>query len=221
MSHKEEWVSIQIDAPFIYNEQTTKETEHVWFLFHGYGQLAEHFIRRFDILNPITHHVVALQGLSRFYLDEKYEKIGASWMTRMHRDRDIVHQKKYIEEVVQNRLLSIPSFDVKRNYFAFSQGGATLLRWLVDAQPEVNALILWAADIPTEFTPEDFSFLSEDSKVIYVIGDNDPFRSFLEIEKLKEFIKQLNCKTEIVTFRGGHSVNRPTLKNVLQNHHLI
>ncbi|ANQ49337.1 alpha/beta hydrolase [Flammeovirga sp. MY04] len=220
MEYQEEWVKLQVEAPFVFNREATKETEHVWFLFHGYGQLAEHFIRRFDILEE-HHHVVALQGLSRFYLDDKYEKIGASWMTRMHREKDIIHQKKYIEEVVQNRLLSIPSFDVKRNFFAFSQGGATLLRWLVDAQPEVNALILWAADIPKEFTVEDFDFLSPDSKVIYVIGDNDPFRSFIEIEKLKDFIKQLKCETDIVTFRGGHSVNRPTLKTVLKNHQLF
>ncbi|WP_281613723.1 hypothetical protein [Flammeovirga sp. SubArs3] len=215
MENQKEWVSIKMDAPFYTNGNQSEETEHLWFLFHGYGQLAEHFMRRFDIVDPKKHHVVALQGLSRFYLDNKYEKIGASWMTRMEREKDIIHQKRYIDEVYYDRLFNTKVFDIKKNFFAFSQGGATLMRWLKNTQPEVDSIVMWGADFPHELSPEDFSFLNEEVNLIYVIGENDPFLEMIKLERIKKLLNDLTCNTEIVTFKGGHHVHRETLQKII------
>ncbi len=41
----------------------------LWFVCHGYGQLAERFLRQFAPLDDGTRLIVAPEALSRFYLD--------------------------------------------------------------------------------------------------------------------------------------------------------
>lgn len=217
MENQKEWVSLQMDAPFYTNGPLSKEHTHLWFAFHGYGQLADHFMKRFDILDIGQHHIVACQGLSRFYLDAEYKKIGASWMTRLDREIDIIHQQRYISQVFHNRISKVGSSidKMKLNYFAFSQGGATLLRWLKEFKPRVDNLIMWAADFPKEFTKEDFSFLRKDSNFFIVLGDKDPYRTMIDINRQKDLVESINCNSEIITFDGGHHVRRDVLNQLI------
>ena len=53
------------------------ETREIWFVVHGYGQLAEYFIRHFRGLDDGTRYIVAPEGLSRFYVKE-WTRVGAS-----------------------------------------------------------------------------------------------------------------------------------------------
>ncbi|WP_052444282.1 alpha/beta hydrolase [Flammeovirga sp. OC4] len=219
MEHHQQWVPLQVEAPFYTNGTVTNKTEHLWMVLHGYGQLADHFMRRFDILNTDRHHVVGCQGLSRFYLDKQYQKVGASWMTKLDREADIRHQQEYLSNVFENRLseLGDQKDHLKFNYLAFSQGGATLLRWLKYYKPKVDNLILWAADMPKEFTLDDYSFLSPDSTVFIVLGDRDPFRTFIDIKKQKELLNSLNCNSKFINFDGGHHVRRDVLEECVKH----
>ncbi|MGH7540318.1 MAG: hypothetical protein ACRELC_04915, partial [Gemmatimonadota bacterium] len=54
---------------------------HVWFVLHGYGQLAPRFVRSFEALDDGSRWIVAPEGLHRYYLDHAERKVGASWMT--------------------------------------------------------------------------------------------------------------------------------------------
>ncbi|KXX72081.1 alpha/beta hydrolase [Flammeovirga sp. SJP92] len=217
MEQQKNWVPLQIEAPFYTNGVLTEQTEHLWMVFHGYGQLADHFMRRFDILSSEEHHVVSCQGLSRFYLDSQYQKVGASWMTKLDREADIRHQQLYISNVFENRLNALGEKKVKYNYLAFSQGGATLLRWLNYYKPKVDNLILWAGDIPKELTAEDFSFLTPNSNVMMVLGDKDPFRTFIDVKRQKELLNSLNCNSKFIKFDGGHHVRRDVLEECVKH----
>src|SRR2546422_2073748 len=57
-------------------------TRQLWFVCHGYGQLAGRFIRHFEQLNDGSRVIVAPEGLSRFYLSESapQRRVGASLM---------------------------------------------------------------------------------------------------------------------------------------------
>jgi len=52
----------------------------VWFVLHGYGQLAARFLRHFEPLDDGTRLMVAPEALSRFYLGEARAErgVGAS-----------------------------------------------------------------------------------------------------------------------------------------------
>lgn len=59
--------------------------QRVWFVLHGYGQLAPDILRPFDGVVPADTCVVAPEGLSRFYRDmprpdgSHLQRVGATW----------------------------------------------------------------------------------------------------------------------------------------------
>src|SRR5436189_6276382 len=77
---------------------TLGSSEHaaeVWFVCHGYGQLASRFLERFRPIEAERRCIVAPEGLSRFYLTESAaeRRGGASWVTggdRLREDEDYV-----------------------------------------------------------------------------------------------------------------------------------
>src|SRR5712691_5295634 len=80
-------------------------TQAVWFVLHGYGQLAERFLHHFEPLDDGSRLIVAPEGLSRFYLGDPAErpsperKVGASWMTREDRLAEIGDYVRYCDAV--------------------------------------------------------------------------------------------------------------------------
>ena len=59
------------------------------YVLHGYGQLAQFFVRKFQAAADSGWHVVAPEGGHRFYLKGTSGRVGASWMTREDRLSDI------------------------------------------------------------------------------------------------------------------------------------
>lgn len=82
-------------------------SREVWFVVHGYRQLAERFIRRFEALPGVGQDraVVAPEALSRFYIEEEVgphgseSRVGASWMTRADRDHEILDYVEYLDRL--------------------------------------------------------------------------------------------------------------------------
>lgn len=79
----------------------------IWFVLHGYRQLAERFIRRFEALPGVgrSRAVVAPEALSRFYVEEEpgphgpRSRVGASWMTRADREHEIDDYVHYLDRL--------------------------------------------------------------------------------------------------------------------------
>ena len=72
----------------------------VWFVLHGYGQLAGRFLRHFDPIDDGSRLVVAPEGLSRFYVSENSaERVGATWMTKEDRLAEIDDYVRYLDAV--------------------------------------------------------------------------------------------------------------------------
>ena len=118
-----------------------------WVVLHGYGQLASRFLRGFESLATPSRLVVAPEGLSRFYLDAGGGKVGASWMTKEDRVREIGDYLGYLEQV---RTAVVPP--VPLTILGFSQGVATAARWAVCTSPAPVRLIAWGGLVPEEIT---------------------------------------------------------------------
>src|SRR5690606_29110285 len=79
------------------------ELGQVWFVCHGYGQLAARFIRRFRGLDNGRRLIVAPEALSRFYVGDHggphgpESRVGATWMTREDRLREIDDYVRYLD----------------------------------------------------------------------------------------------------------------------------
>ena len=188
----EQHVNFEFSAPYYTLNELTDLTTDVWIVCPGYGQLSKHFIRRFDVFDSETHFVVALQGLSKFYLSG-HQKVGASWMTKEDRSTDLNNQKSYFEATMEHALKGKDIKQYKLHLLGFSQGVSMISRMAVFAKSPFATLILWAGGFPTELTDADFSFVDSESNLRVVLGDQDEFYSLSknyqkEIDRMREVI---------------------------------
>lgn len=63
-------LTFQFKARYFTAGEVTQQTKHIWFVLHGYGQLADNFIRKFEVIQSPETVVIAPEGLSRFYLQD-------------------------------------------------------------------------------------------------------------------------------------------------------
>jgi len=189
------------------------EAENIWLIFHGYGQLASGIIRKFDGFENKKLHVIAPEGSSIFYFRRNPIIIGASWMTRRHREDEIEDYLKYIDAVYGSLNLRD---DQTFNVLGFSQGSSTMMRWLNHARPKVSKLINWAGEFPWDV---DFKMMTKYLDTIpikyYCVGDNDEFVTAERFQTLKLKIVEIGSSFQIKRFIGKHEINRKLLLDII------
>jgi predicted esterase len=192
------------------------QTKKVWFVIHGYGQLAQYFIKKFSALENPETCVIAPEGLSRFYLEDVTKrsqsgnnKVGATWMTRENRLMDIENYLTYLNSIFRKEIPN--SFSGQITLFGFSQGGATVSRWALDGKVSYDRLILWAGIFPNDMDFEKGTSLFKDKEIIEVFGDQDPFLTDSRLIEMKELNKKLSLEPTLIEFKGGHEINQQTL----------
>jgi predicted esterase len=186
-----------------------------WYLcFHGYGQLAGQFIYKFTEVQRADRLFVVPEALSKFYLDDRYDKIGASWMTREDRLGEIADYCQYLDQVYEQWKALVPA-EARLHLIGFSQGCTTLTRWATKRQPECNSMLLWgggfAEDVDYKAAAEYWG--SKELMVIY--GDSDPFLNEERLVHHRAFAEgqELAYKTHV--FSGAHEIPRPVLREIL------
>jgi predicted esterase len=199
---------------FTHGEPSDK-TEYLWFVTHGYGQLASSIIRKFEGFDPTTHFVVAPEALNRFYWNFKTNVVGASWMTRQDRLDEIEDYSTYLDTVyAQFRAQVAPS--VKIIFFGFSQGCATQMRWIMKGLPNYDHLILWGGVLPEDLDYQPFANYFGTKKLTFVCGDNDEFINQEGIEKHFALAKEKGLAMNFVGFEGRHEVLVDILEKVFE-----
>lgn len=189
-------------------------TRQLWFVVHGYGQLAQFFIQKFKVLEEAGICVVAPEGLSRFYIDGNGGRVGASWMTKENRLMDIENYIEYLNEVYKKETAHVESLPPV-TLLGFSQGTATVTRWLLKGELKVNRLILWAGLFPPDIDFKTGSELLKGIEVTEVYGKRDPFISLASLQHLNELNEKLNLQPTIMEFDGKHELNNDILLRFL------
>ena len=82
-------ITIPKTARYFVLGEASEQIEEIWFVIHGYGQLANYFIKKFEVLNNGKNLIVAPEALHRFYWKGFDGKVGASWMTNVERLEEI------------------------------------------------------------------------------------------------------------------------------------
>ncbi|WP_324677707.1 phospholipase [Hymenobacter sp. GOD-10R] len=192
-------------------------TRRVWFVAHGYGQLAAYFIRHFAFLAEAdpTLVIVAPEGLSKFYLNGTSGRIGATWMTREDRLTEIADYVSYLNQLA-TKILTLCPPEVAVTVLGFSQGAATVSRWLTQASFRPARLILWAGAFPPDMDVEVGTHLLHQFLVTVVCGDDDPFVSAEELKKQLTFLRSYGIEPEVIRFAGKHALHTETLRQLGQ-----
>lgn len=167
----------------------------LWFACHGYGQLAERFVGHFASLDDGTRLIVAPEALSRFYLDpipkrrhDPSPRVGASWMTRENRESEIADYVSYLERAAEEVRKSLTGAAPQIVVLGFSQGTATVCRWLAASAMRADQLVLWSGTIPPELDLAAWAERLRGATITLVAGERDelvpPSMMVAEAERL-------------------------------------
>lgn len=184
-----------------------EQTRAVWIALHGYGQLAADFLAALHPLDNGRNLVVAPEALSRFYVDDVHQKVGASWMTREDREAEIEDQRNYLDALYRVATHAAPS-DVLVNVLGFSQGATAACRWAASTSYRIDNLVSWAGEFPAELESSNaFSRFNS----YFVHGDRDPFLSDSHLERVAMLKRIPGWHVNTLSFAGKHSLHRDTL----------
>lgn len=215
------YIPVRRTARYYTLGELSENTREIWFAVHGYGQLAEYFIRHFRPLNDGMRFIVAPEALSRFYVKE-WTRVGASWITKEEREYEIPEYVQYLSDIfakVKEELREKGGnpHEVRLIGCGFSQGVTTLTRWLVREHISAERLICWGGDIPREFDQSPhFEFLSR-MKPTFVVGKDDEFITPNVLETMLAHYRSKGLTFDFVPFDGGHVMDAELLKRIVQS----
>ena len=191
------------------------DPDEIWLVLHGYGQLAERFLARFETLDDGRRLIVAPEGLSRFYTDEmrKHEKVGASWMTREDRLAEIEDYVAYLDKVHAEVRTGPGAAAARLVVLGFSQGSATAARWALRGTARVDRLVLWAGTLPPDIDLRATAARLSAMDLTIVAGEHDDWvQSNLALQE--EAMAEAGVRYRLVEFAGGHSIEAEVLKRL-------
>lgn len=189
---------------------------------HGFAQLARAFIEEFRTISRPGRLIVAPEALNRFYLNREggragaSARVGATWMTREDRLAEIDDYVRYLDDLHREITEGQQREDVRVTALGFSQGTATVARWLVHGTGRIDRLVLWAGLLPPEIdpagTPRDRLASTE---LVLVRGTHDEMLDATQLETQRESLEKAGARVTVLEFDGGHRMDRDTLARVI------
>jgi len=194
--------------------------EQVWLVCHGYGQLADRFIRRFSAIADGSRLIVAPEALSRFYVSggsvphAMNEKVGASWMTREARDSEIEDHVTYLDRVTSEIFEAVDRARVRFVALGFSQGAAVICRWAALTITPPDHVVLWGSGVPAELLEGEGKAGLSRATLTIVVGAADPIADGGRVDAHRKQLERAAVGYRFVSYDGGHEIDGPVLRDI-------
>ena len=197
--------------------EVSADTRQLWFVCHGYRQLASRFVHLFAGLVDLGAVVVAPEALSRFYIDPApgrhgpEDRVGASWMTRVDREAEIADYVRYLDKLAARVRGAVrePCAQPKIVVLGFSQGVHTAARWAALGTTPVDELVLWGAYLPGDLPIGD---ALRRLRLTLVFGEDDPTADPRLAREQDKRLAAAGIEPARVVSPGGHRVDRGVLR---------
>ena len=190
-------------------------TREVWFACHGYAQLAGRFLDKLRVLDDGHRHLVAPEGLSRFYLSESAaeRRVGACWMTREDRLAEIDDYVHYLDTVYAAVFARVDRAAVTVHALGYSQGAATVSRWAGMGAARIDRVVLWGGELPPDLdlSKEPAAGRLRAGRLTFVYGRSDEFITPKIVETTKQRLREHGIPYREMPFDGGHELNASVL----------
>lgn len=192
----------------------------VWFVLHGYGQLAGDFVRYFGDLAADDTLVVAPEAMNRFYsvaadvAPARDRPVGATWMTREDRESEVADYVEYLDGVFDAvNGGSLPP-GARINVLGFSQGAATAARWIAHGRVPATRLILWGGLVPPDADLSRGPHSLRGVPLTIVLGSRDHYVSDAALDDDVARLGRAGIAATVVRFDGGHALSRAVLRQL-------
>ncbi len=182
----------------------------LWLVCHGYSQMAAEFLEQLRPIDDGSRLIVAPEGLNYFYKKGFDGPVGANWMTRYQREAAIADNSAYLEALL-HRYLAALSPDVRVVLFGFSQGVATLCRWITRYHPPFHDLILWAGLPPEDIDYREHLDYFAERNLYFYFSPTDPFITPERREQVACIEARDGLFFHKKTYLGAHDIPEPAL----------
>jgi predicted esterase len=184
----------------------------IWFVCHGYGQLARAFLDEFAVLDDGTRLLVAPEGLSRYYTRHEAREVGASWMTREDRLAEIADYIAYLDAVYHAVLGAVDRTAARVVALGFSQGAATAARWIALGRAVPDRVVLWGEPLPPDLDLTLAGPKLAETRLTFVFGTEDHRVSPEGIRGAERQLLEHDVPFETIRYAGGHHLDARTLE---------
>lgn len=216
----EHHIAVARTARYFVTGEPSSSIRDVWFVCHGYGQLASDFVKEFDCIASPERLIVAPEGLSRFYVPagEGFHgpdaKIGATWMTREDREAEISDYVAYLDRLYDSIFEQVDRGGARVTVLGFSQGGATANRWLTRGKARADRLLMWGCLLASDADLNHAATYFRDTELSIIYGTRDQFANTGMIADYEKLLREHSVPYRLETFNGGHRMDRDTLKRL-------
>jgi predicted esterase len=207
-------LEFQAKHNYYLSRSPTGKEHSLWLVFHGYGQLAQFFLRKFTFLFREDCLIAAPEGLNHFYLEGFSGRVGANWMTKHEREVDIANNISYLNQMMDELLRQLPHVR-KINTLGFSQGAATMSRWVCQTAVKPAKVVFWGGAPAHDLNPTLLADALKDSLVLLAKGENDPFlqsENYSAQQALLDKAGLVNFKE--LGYAGGHELEAGLLEEI-------
>jgi predicted esterase len=207
-------IRFDYEAKYFLSHEPTFTEKEIWLVLHGYGQLAEFFIRKFNRSFSSEKLFIAPEGTNHTYLEGFQGRVGANWMTRHERESAIENNHRFLDTLLDSIL---PGYVTppKIHVLGFSQGAATATRWASRSKPQIETLVLWAGGFAMDLTLDDAREKFKNTRLILALGERDELITPESILKQEELIAGLNKEIVRLSFPGGHEIDHDLLEKII------
>jgi len=209
-------VEFRFQASYCVSHEPNFQEKEIWIVFHGYGQLAEFFIRKFRSFDSSDRLIVAPEGTNYGYLEGFSGRVGANWMTSHERELAISNNHRFLDELMS---LILSGFEHKPtiHILGFSQGAATATRWVSRWSGRLDTLVLWAGGFAQDLILEEAKDVFEKTVMLLVQGTKDQLITAESLAIQEFFLTQMDKKYEKITFDGSHELNFDVLEKIFSS----
>lgn len=210
---QEHHISVTKTARYFTAGELTERTRYVWFVLHGYGQLANKFLSFFEPFASEEHFFIAPEALNKFYWKGFGGKPVASWMTSEDRENEISDYLNYLDQLYAEMLPK--HINAEKVVLGFSQGTATGTRWVAADNVDVQHLVMWSGPLAHDIDWDNAQHRFESIDSYLVIGKQDEFISEGDVAKQKEYLEQLGFDYTFLEFDGSHELHKETFLKIV------
>jgi predicted esterase len=197
------------------------DLSEVWIVCHGHGQLAARFLTRFLPLERDDRLIIAPEALSRYYLTAPTSgahspgsAVGATWMTSEDREAEIADYVMYLDCLYAHIFSRVTRSSVRLWILGFSQGVATVTRWITRSKIDADRVVLWSGSLPPELTRADAAALTARAPLTVVSGRRDEYATPERVTAQRDMLTGLGLTFEMISFDGGHEIDAATLAKI-------
>lgn len=227
-------IAVRRSARYAVLGEASPSIERLWFVCHGYRQLAGRFLRRFRVLDDGRTLIVAPEALNRFYLDDApgphgpESRVGGTWMTREDRHAEIGDYVYYLEALYNHIVAELgleppatraggrhadadDSPTPRVHVLGFSQGAATVSRWAAYGSVRIDRLTLWAGLPAHDLELGAAAERLREMDLTLVLGEADEYTRMERAERTQAELLERGIDSTLMTFPGGHWIDPDTL----------